>query len=96
MTALYGSILLVGFVALIGWIASAAIAGSVEGWDRADPEIRFGARGRFVVAGCLGFGMAGISMLYTSFPDWMSVFAAVIGAAALVMVAARVVPPTGE
>lgn len=96
MTTLYGSILLVGCVALIGWIAAAAIAGSVEGWGRVDPEDRFGARGRCVVAGCLGFGMAGISMLYTSFPDWMSVFAAVIGALALVVVVARVVPPTGE
>lgn len=96
MTALYGSILLIGFVALLGWIAATAIAGSVEGWGDADPEVRYGAKGRAVVAGCVGFGMAGISMLYTSFPDWLSFPAAVIGALALIGVAFRIVPPRTE
>lgn len=93
MTAFYGSILLVGLVAMTVWIVASAIAGSVEGWEHIDPDKRFGATGRFVVAGTVGFGMAGISMLYTSFPDWLSVLAAVAGAAALVLVAARAVPP---
>lgn len=96
MTALYGVILLVGLGAMTAWIAAVAIAGSVDGWERIDPDIRFGATGRLFVAGSVGFGMAGISMLYTSFPDWLSVLAAIAGAAALVVVAARVVPPRSE
>jgi hypothetical protein len=96
MNTLYGLVLLIGFVGLVGWIVVTAVASSVDGWGAFDPETRFGTTGRSIVAGSIGFGMAGISMLYTTLPSWLSLVAALIGAAALIVIADRVLPPRSE
>ena len=93
MTLLYGSVLLVGSLLAGSWLVLAAIAGSVDGWSHVHPETRWGPIGRSVIAGCIGFGMGGISALYTSWPDVLSIFAGVLGAA-LMIKAARVFGPT--
>ena len=84
MTALFGIPLLIGFFLMVGWIAATAVAATVEGWGRVDPDHRFGRTGRFVVAGLFGFGMAGISALYAGWPHLLAVGAGVLGAAGLV------------
>lgn len=86
MTIFYGAILAVGFAMLVVWLVLTAVASGVDGWGDRDPELTFGATGRAVVAGTVGFGMAGISMLYTQMPEVLSVVAAVIGAGAMVAV----------
>ncbi len=96
MTAFYGIILLIGIALMLVWLVLTAIASGVEGWDRVDPERRWGVTGRSLVAGLIGFGMAGISVLYTTAPEAMSFAAAVVGGLALIAVARWVVPPTGQ
>jgi len=86
MTIFYGAVLFIGFAMLVVWLVLAAVASGVDGWDDKDPEGIFGATGRSVVAGTFGFGMAGISMLYTDMPDVLSIAAAVVGAVAMVAV----------
>jgi hypothetical protein len=86
MTIFYGAVLFIGFVMLMVWLVLTAVAAGVEGWSDFDPERRFGVMGRSVVAGTFGFGMAGISMLYTEFPEALSFAAAIAGAVALIVV----------
>lgn len=92
MVWVYAAALIAGIVLLLAWIAAAAVAAWVDGWDFADPEQRLGARGRFVVAGSIGFGMAGLSATYAGFHPLVAVVAAVAGAAALVWVARTFAP----
>lgn len=92
MVWVYAAALIAGIVLLLAWIAAAAVAAWVDGWDFADPEQRFGPRGRFVVAGSIGFGMAGLSATYAGFHPLAAVVAAVAGAAALVWVAGTFAP----
>lgn len=84
MTTLFGIPLLIGFLLMVGWIATTAVATTVEGWDRVDPEHLFGRTGRFVVAGLFGFGMAGMSALYAGWPNLLAVGAGVLGAVGLI------------
>ena len=70
-----------GFVAMLGWIAASAVAASVDGWEKVDPDARFGLVGRRVVAAVLGFGMAGLSAAYAGQPMALATLAAVAGAA---------------
>jgi hypothetical protein len=86
MTIFYGAILFIGFSMVVGWLLLAAVASGVDGWSDRDPENTFGATGRSVAAGTFGFGMAGISMLYTQMPDGLSIVAAFAGAAAMIAV----------
>jgi hypothetical protein len=86
MTVFYGSVLLIGLILGGVWLVMIAIAGMVDGWEHVDPELRWGVRGRSVVAGFIGFGMAGISVLYTTLPDALAVVGAVLGAVALIAV----------
>jgi hypothetical protein len=86
MTIFYGAVLFIGFVMLVVWLVMTAVASGVDGWDDTDPERRFGVNGRSVVAGTFGFGMAGISMLYTQMPDALSLVAAGAGAVGLIIV----------
>jgi hypothetical protein len=81
MTAVYGIAVLVGIVGLLAWIMMSAYAGNV-GRPGADPEERFGLRGRVVVAAVLGFGMGGISAHYAGWPPFAAVIAAVVAAVA--------------
>ena len=84
MTALLGIPLLVGFVLMLAWIAATAAAATVEGWEGVDPEHRFGRKGRFVLAGTIGFGMAGISALYAGWPQLGAVGAGALGVVGLI------------
>ncbi len=84
MTALFGIPLLIGFALMLAWIAATAVAATVEGWERVDPEHRFGRTGRFVLAGTIGFGMAGISALYAGWPHFLAVGAGLAGIAGLI------------
>jgi hypothetical protein len=56
----YAIALLAGAVGLIGWIFARSYALNVDR-PGLDPEERFGTAGRRVVAGLVGFGMAGMS-----------------------------------
>jgi len=96
MTAFYGITLLIGFALMLVWLVLTAIASGVEGWDGVDPERRWGVTGRSVVAGLVGFGMAGISVLYTTAPEALSIAAAIVGGLALIAVARWIVPPTEQ
>lgn len=46
---------------MIGWIFLTYLGGNVDSWSRFDPERRLGKMGRRVVAGMVGFGLAGMS-----------------------------------
>ena len=96
MTVVYAVVLAVGFVALLIWIAQTAIADTVSGWDRIDPEVRFGSRGRYAVGAAIGFGLAGMSATFAGWPVVAAIGAAVGGAAFLVAVASRYGPETGD
>ncbi len=86
MTALFGIALLAGFAMLIVWIVAASVANTVQGWQRVDPELLVGAKGRAVVAGTVGFGMAGLSSFYAGWPSLVSLATAAIGSGVLVVV----------
>lgn len=79
MTVLYALTLIVGLIALLLWVAATAVAASVEGWHIVDPEDRFGANGRMVVASLVGFGMAGMSASFAGWNAGQVVGAAVAG-----------------
>ncbi|MDK1018050.1 MAG: hypothetical protein QGD89_01415 [Actinomycetota bacterium] len=96
MTALFGMALLIGIVMMLAWIAATAVAANVEGWANVDPERRFGSEGRFILAGVLGFGMAGLSSFYAGWPPPVALGASLVGAAGLVGVSIWLGPETGE
>lgn len=92
MVWVYAVALIAGLLMLLGWIVGSALGAWVEGWEFADPENRFGATGRSVVAGSVGFGIAGMSATFAGWHPLVAVVAAVLGAAAMVTVA-RVFAP---
>lgn len=92
MVWVYAVALIAGLLMLLGWIVGSALGGWVEGWEFADPENRFGATGRSVVAGSVGFGIAGMSATFAGWHPLVAVVAAVLAAAAMVTVA-RVFAP---
>ena len=90
MVRVYAVVLVVGLIALVGWIlAHSVYSGSDR--ERLDPEQRFGIPGRRVVAGLIGFSMAGLSAEFSprdiSWP--VALVLAVIGAAVLAWYAGR-------
>lgn len=60
MIKVYAVVLIAGIVALLAWVFSTVLAGSLDRTSL-DPEDRFGIAGRRVVAAAVGFGMAGMS-----------------------------------
>jgi hypothetical protein len=84
VTALFAIPLMIGFVLMIAWVGATAVAATVDGWQGIDPDLRYGRTGRFVLAGMIGFGMAGMSSLYAGWPPLMAVGAAVVGCAGLI------------
>jgi len=89
MTTLFAVALAAGFIALLGWIALAAAAGSVDGWSERHPDRRFGRFGRPVVAGIVGFGMAGISAAFAGWSSGLALAGAVLGGGVMAFVADR-------
>jgi hypothetical protein len=80
MTALYAIALLAGLLALLTWIAATAIAASVAGKESLDPEQRFGRSGRFLIAGVMAFGLAGMSATFAGWEPALAFAAAAAGA----------------
>jgi len=87
MRAVFGFALGFGSVAVLAWIAGVAVAESVEGWGKVNPDLRFGLTGRRVVAAVFGFGMAGLSAAYAGWPMAVATLAAVAGSVVAVAVA---------
>lgn len=94
MVPIYAIALFVGFLMLLAWIVGVGIGTWVEGWEFADPERRFGVVGRSIVAGLVGFGMAGMSASFGGWPPVLAVFGALAGAGAMVAVARVFGPDT--
>ena len=92
MTPVYALFLVAGFIGLLVWVAMTAVGDTVEGWSRVDPEVRFGVKGRFVVAGTLGFGLAGMSATFAGWSGVVAFVGAVGGALLSAGVAARYGP----
>lgn len=92
MVRVYAVILAAGVVLLVGWIFAAYLAGNVPSWKRSDPEDRFGIPGRRVVAGLVGFGLAGMSAEFSPFGlSWPIALAlAIAGAGVMVWYAGSV------
>ena len=90
MVRVYAIVLVVGLVALVGWILAHSVYSGSER-ERLDPEARFGIPGRRVVAGLIGFSMAGLSAEFSprdiSWP--VALVLAVIGATVLAWYAGR-------
>ncbi|HKX75260.1 MAG TPA: hypothetical protein VJR05_07705 [Acidimicrobiia bacterium] len=86
MVKVYAIVLAIGVLALIFWIFARSLAVNVPAWSRVDPEGRWGVKGRRVVAGMVGFGMAGMSAEFSprdlSWP--LALILALAGAAAAV------------
>lgn len=87
MRAVFGSALGFGTILLLVWIFAVAVAGSVEGWEKIDPDARFGLTGRRVVAAVFGFGMAGLSAAFAGWPMVVATLAALAGAVVAATVA---------
>jgi hypothetical protein len=91
MVVVYALVLVVGMVALVGWIFTRALASNLDR-PRLDPESRFGTSGRRVVAGLVGFGMGGLSSEFSprgiAWP--LALVLALVGGAALAWYAGRV------
>lgn len=88
MTALYAVVLVVGILLLLVWVAAVAVAETVAGWEHVDPDVRYGRRGRLIVASLTGFGLGGMSATFAGWPVVAALAAAgggvvVVGTAAL-------------
>ena len=81
----YAVVLAAGVVLLIAWIFATYLGRTVTEWKRFDPEERLGKPGRRVVAGLVGFGLAGMSAEFSPFDlSWpVALVLAVAGAAAM-------------
>ena len=88
MIPVYAVCVVVGFVAVVAWVALGLTAAAVEGKENLDPEMRFGVTGRYVVGGVLGFGLGGMSASYGGWPSGTAL-AAAAGGALLAVFAAR-------
>ncbi|MFO7549099.1 MAG: hypothetical protein R6X29_09565 [Acidimicrobiia bacterium] len=85
MIPVYAGALLAGALGLVAWIFARSYALNVDR-PALDPEERFGTAGRRVVAGLVGFGMAGMSAEFSPLgvPTWGAVVLALAGAGAAI------------
>lgn len=97
MIKVYAVVLAVGVVLLIAWILMTVLAGNL-GRPSLDPESRFGLGGRRLVAGSVGFGMAGMSAEYSPLGiSWpLALVLALAGGGALAWYSAKVGLQSGE
>jgi hypothetical protein len=98
MIKVYAIVLAVGVVLLIAWIFATYLGGNVAEWRRFDPEERVGKRGRRLVAGLAGFGLAGMSAEFSPFDlAWpVGLVLAVVGGSAMAWYAGWVDRPRSE
>ena len=91
MIKVYAVVLALGVALLIAWILMTVLAGNLER-PSLDPEARIGLVGRKVVAGSVGFGMAGMSAEYSPLGiGWpLALVLALAGGAALAWYSAKV------
>ena len=94
MTLFYGSVLLIGIVLAGYWLVRVAIANGVEGWEHANPELKWGQSGRTIIAALIGFGLGGFAILYTDLEPALSVASAILGGIGLTAVARWFGPAT--
>ncbi|HUP17364.1 MAG TPA: hypothetical protein VM848_15090 [Acidimicrobiia bacterium] len=87
MIKVYAIVLAAGVVLLIAWIFATYLGGNVSDWKRFDPEEGLGKPGRRVIAGLVGFGIAGMSAEFSPFDlSWpVGLVLAVVGASAMVI-----------
>ena len=81
----YAIVLAAGVVLMIAWIFGTYLGGTVAAWKALDPEERLGKSGRRVVAGLVGFGLAGMSAEFSPFDlSWpVGLALAIAGASAM-------------
>jgi hypothetical protein len=92
MTPFYAVAVAAGLVLLVAWAVFVVIASAVETWGGLDPEVRFGATGRSVLAGLTGFGMGGLSATFAGWNGWLALAAAFGGAGVMAFVASSLGP----
>ncbi len=97
MIKVYAVVLAVGVLLLITWILMTVLAGNLDR-PSLDPESRFGIGGRRLVAGSIGFGMAGMSAEYSPLGiAWpLALVLAVAGGGVLAWYSAKVGLETDE
>ena len=94
MTAVYAVATVAGLGGLVAWALLRGVR--PEGGDaRFDPERRFGVRGRMVVAGVTGFGLAGMSSTFAGWGSGAAAAAAVVGAAVVALLSRSLGPEHG-
>jgi hypothetical protein len=86
VVALYAICTVLGVVALLTWITLGIAASAGDDRRYLDPELRFGERGRVVVAAVLGFGLAGMSASFAGWGNGLALLGAISGAIAAVLV----------
>ena len=79
---MYAVCTVLGVVGIFGWLTLGMAASAWEGKDHLDPETRFGARGRYLVAAVAGFGLGGMSASFGGWNTVLALLAAVAGGAA--------------
>lgn len=87
MIAVYAVAIVLGIVSVLAWIFMGLAASSMHDMSRLDPEERFGEKGRYLVAGLMGFGMGGMSASFGGWNDALAVLAAIAGLVAAVVAA---------
>lgn len=80
MVKVYAVTLTLGAIALIAWIFAIYVGNERQSWD---PDRRFGLAGRRLVAGLVGFGLAGMSAEFSprDFSWPVSLILALLGSA---------------
>lgn len=86
MVAVYAIATILGVIGIISWVALGMVAETVAGKESLDPEARFGATGRGVVGGVVGFGLGGMSASYAGAGAPLAILGAILGAVAMVVV----------
>ncbi len=87
MVPLYAICTALGIIAIIAWVTLGMAATAWEGKDHLDPERRFGALGRDIVAATLGFGLGGMSASFAGWNTGLAALGAVAGGVIAVVVA---------
>jgi len=85
MVKVYAIVLASGVLLLVAWIFATYLGGTVAEWKRFDPEERLRKPGRRIVAGLVGFGLAGMSAEFSPFDlSWpIGLVLAVVGGSAM-------------